>query len=144
VRLERLNPGNVVLAAVLTMSKAIHDGKFSILSVLGGHTVTLPTSVGSGATFYFFESVAPTSNSTVIKVGNSTDIMQGSIGVTGTTSGVFGTTTTSDTITENRTTTGGAVAGGWVELVDIIAGIWHVRGSLNGSGTVVTPFSATV
>jgi hypothetical protein len=138
------NPQVILLAATMTPSKAIHEDRHLLLNVLGGHTITLPPALGSKARFAFFESVAPTSNQTVIKVANSTDIMQGSLGVTGTTSGTFATTTTSDTITENRTTTGGALAGGWIELIDILSGIWAVRGVLNGSGTVATPFSATV
>ncbi len=138
------NPQVILLSATMSLSKAIHEDRFLLLNVLSGHTITLPAAVGSKARFVFFESVAPTSGSTIIKVANSTDIMQGNIGVTGTTNGTFATTTTSDTITENRTTTGGALAGGWIELVDIQSGLWWVRGVLNGSGTVATPFSASV
>jgi len=145
MRLERLNPGTVTLAAVASISKAIHDGKFLIMSVLTGHTLTLPAAVGSNAVFYFVETVAPTSATTVIKVQNSTDVMIGSLAVSATAGGTaFPTAAGSDTITENRTTTGGATAGGFVELVDIAPGVWNVRGVLNGSGTVATPFSSTV
>lgn len=142
--LRQRNPQVILLAATATLSKAIHEDRFLLLNALAGHTITLPPAVGSKARFAFFESVAPTSGSTVIKVANSNDIMQGNIGLTGTTSGTFATTSTSDTITENRTTTGGAVAGGWVELIDILPNVWQVRGVLNGSGTVATPFSAGV
>jgi hypothetical protein len=49
-----------------------------------------------------------------------------------------------DTITLNRTTTGGAQNGEWIQLVDIAPGSWWVSGVLMGSGAVATPFSATV
>lgn len=138
------NPQVILLSATQSLSKAIHEDRLLILNVLSGHTITLPASTGGKTLFRLFENPAPTSGSTIIKVANTTDIMQGSLGVTGTTSGTFGTTTTSDTITENRTTTGGALAGAWIELFDIQLGIWFVRGVLNGSGTVATPFSASV
>ena len=144
MRLERLNPGNVVMAATQTISKAIHDGKWLILNLAAGHTVTLPPAVGSGATFYFFESLAHAGQTTTIKVANSNDIMQGAIAVTGTTSGTFGTAANSDAVVANGTTTGGALAGGWIEIVDVLANMWHVRGVLNGSGTAATPFQSIV
>lgn len=144
MRLQKLNPGTVLLAATQQISKAIHDGKYLLLNVLTGHTITLPKAVGSGALFRFFESVAPTSNTTVIKVIDSVDVMAGQISVSGTTTASFATAAASDTITLNRTTTGGASNGEWIELVDMLPGIWSVAGSLNGSGAVATPFSSGV
>src|SRR5262245_36526890 len=145
MRLARLNPGMVVLDATMTLSKAIHDGKVLILSVLTGHTITLPPAAASGARFRFYEKTAPTSGSTIVKVANAVDIMQGSMAIAVTAGGAaFPTAATSDTITENRTTTGGATAGGFFELEDVAVGVWSVRGVLNGSGAAATPFSATV
>jgi hypothetical protein len=147
MRLQRLNPGQVVLGAVQQLSKGVHDGKNLILNSLTGHVVTLPPAVGSGATLGFYETVAPTSGSTIIKVANSTDVMIGSAeinaGVTGTNT-VFPTTATSDTLTLNRTTSGGGTNGERVELTDIAAGFWSIRANLNGVGAGTTPFSATV
>lgn len=144
MRLEKLNAGNVVLAATQQLSKALHDGKYLLLTVLAGHTITLPAAQGSGATFYLIEQVAPTSNSNIIKVQNSTDVMVGQVAVSGTTTASFAAGATDDTITENRTTTGGATRGGWLEILDLASGIWWVKGVLIGSGAVATPFSSTV
>lgn len=144
MRLEKLNPGNVVMNAAQSVSKAVHDGKYLVLNSLTGHAITLPKAVGGGANFSFIETVAPTSGSTTIKVIDGVDVMMGAIAVSGTTTASFPTAAASDTITLNRTTTGGASNGEWIELVDILPGVWAVRGNLNGSGAVATPFSATV
>lgn len=146
MRLQKLNMGSVVMAAVQALSKGVHDGKTLILNALTGHTVTLPPAVGSGCKLRFLETVAATSNSNIIKVANSTDVMIGHM-LTSLASGVgtnFPTAATSDTITLNRTTTGGATNGEWIEFEDVAAGFWSVRGGLNGSGALATPFSATV
>lgn len=147
MRLARLNPGFVTLpAGAFTLSKATHDGKTLIVNALTGHTVTLPPASGSGMRLRIVSTVAPTSNSNIIKVANTTDVMQGSAR-TSLASGVgtnFPTAATSDTITLNRTTTGGATNGESIELEDIAPGIWNVWANLNGSGVLATPFSATV
>jgi hypothetical protein len=51
---------------------------------------------------------------------------------------------TFDTVTMNRGTTGLAAPGDYVEVEDIKAGIWSVRGVIRASGTVATPFSSAV
>lgn len=145
MRLQKLNPGNVAAGSTLALSKALHDGKTILLDTLTGSVVTLPASAGTGAKFKFFESLAATSNSHKIQVQNATDVIQGTIGVAATAGGtLFPTTSTSDTVTLNRTTTGGATRGATLEFEDIAVGVWSVKGSVNGSGTVATPFSAAV
>ena len=146
MRLQRLNPGQVVLAATQQLSKGVHDGKNLILNNLAGHTVTLPPAVGSGATFKIYETVAPTSGSTIIKVANSSDVMVGSATICVAAGGntVFPTTPTSDTITLNRGTTGGVSNGEYVELKDVATNVWHIIALLNGSGAGATPFTAGV
>jgi hypothetical protein len=49
---------------------------------------------------------------------------------------------TFDFINLNGTTTGG-VAGTWIEIVAVAANSYMVRGTVNGSGVVATPFSTT-
>lgn len=146
MRLAKLNPGTVPAGSALSASKALHDGKTILLDTLTGSVVTLPASAGTGARFRFFESLAATSNSHKIQVANSTDVIQGSLGVTlGTGVGTnWPTVAASDTITLNRTTSGGATRGGWIDLEDIAVGVWAVKGQVNGSGVLVTPFSAAV
>ena len=51
---------------------------------------------------------------------------------------------TDDTITLDGTTTGGAAIGDYIELMDIAANQYVVRGNLTATGTEATPFSASV
>jgi len=131
-----------VTATTLTIDST-YNGQTALISRAAGTAVTLPASSGSQATYIVRLATSVTSNSTTIKVANSTDIMQGMAVVTASTPGAFYTTATSDTITLNGSTTGG-LAGSYVELTDVALGIWVVNAVLVGSGTVATPFSATV
>lgn len=144
MRWARLNPGQVPAGSTLQLSKALHDGKTILLDTLTGSVVTLPPALGTGAKFRIFERIAATSNSHIIKVQNSTDVMIGGVSIGGTTTVLFPTAPTSDTITMNRTTTGGATNGAFFDIEDIRPGFWSVVGQANGSGAVATPFSATV
>ena len=95
----------------------------------------------------FVQSVVPTSNSNIIKVANGTDVFRGFAIMAadgGDTVVMFETASTSDTMTLNRSTTGGTQIGEWAEFEDIAAGFWAVRANLAGTGTEATPFSATV
>lgn len=144
MRLARLNPGFVPAGSAISLSKALHDGKTVFLDTLTGSVVTLPPALGSGCALRVFEKVAATSNAHIIKVQNSTDVMAGAVTVSGTTTVMFPTAAASDTITLNRTTSGGATNGGWFEFMDVAPGLWAVRGLAFGTGAVVTPFSAAV
>lgn len=146
MRLAKLNPGFVRAGSAISLSKALHDGKTILLDTLTGSVVTLPPAAGTGAKIRVFELVAATSNSHIVKVQNSVDVMAGMMDLSLTTGvdGLFPTVAASDTITLNRTTTGGATNGGWMEFEDVAAGTWAVKGMANGSGVLVTPFSATV
>jgi len=137
----------VPAGSAITLDRVEHSGKTIQLDTLAGSTVTLPAAVGSGVVFEFVTSVLATSNSHIVKVGNSTDVMSGKLTVVDNADGsstTFGTVAASDTITANRTTTGSVKIGErfWVE--DVKAGFWAVDGYLIGTGTEATPFSATV
>lgn len=140
------NTQPITITASATMDRDIHGGTVVNLNAAAGLTVTLPASTGAGDVYKFFVLTTVTSNNDIIKVANATDVIQGTVdigasaGVAGTTAG---TTTTSDTITMNGTTTGGII-GSYVELADVSLGFWQLRGSLLASGVVATPFSATV
>jgi hypothetical protein len=69
--------------------------------------------------------------------------MNGFSSVAGTTGTVFSTLPASDTITMNGSTTGGLI-GSYVQVTDLATGYYLVQGSLVGSGTPATPFSAAV
>lgn len=137
----------IAAGSALSVTVAAHDGKTILLDTAAGSTCTLPASSGSGARFKFVISVLATSNSHIVKVANATDIMVGTINsVADDADATRGwiTAGTSDTITLNRTTTGSVTRGEWVEVEDIAAGIWAVRGMTSSTGTEATPFSATV
>jgi hypothetical protein len=147
MRLARLNPGYVVMAATQSLSKGVHDGKTLILNALAGSTITLPPASGSGCRLRFISTVAPTSGSIIIKVQNSIDVMIGGVCISIAAGGAlsnFPTAPTSDTITMNRTTTGAAANGEWLEFEDVLAGFWFVDAQLKGTAAPATPFTAGV
>jgi hypothetical protein len=134
---------STVTASTLTVTAADYNGQTINLSRAAGITVTLPAATGTNAVYTFVVSTTVTSNSYKIQVANSTDVMNGSAAVGGTTGAVFSTLPASDTITMNGSTTGG-LAGSYVQVTDIASGVFLVRASLVGSGTPATPFSAAV
>ena len=134
------------ITADTTLNRQTHAGAMMNFNVAAGATVTLPASAGTGDIYRFFVKTTVTSNSAKIQVANSTDVIQGSVEISaanGVAGVAAGTTTTSDTITMNGTTTGGIV-GSYVELCDASTGFWQLQGGLIASGTVATPFSAAV
>lgn len=136
----------ISITADTTLNRNTHAGNLLNFAIASGATVTLPASAGTGDVYRFFVRTTITSNNAKIQVANSTDVIQGcvEIGAAGGVAGVVaGTTTTSDTITMNGTTTGGII-GSYVELTDALTGFWVLNGSLLASGTVATPFSAAV
>lgn len=133
-------------AATVSVNVRDHAGKVIVLNRAAGQAVRLPDSRGTGAVFTFFLQTTITSNSTTIKVANTTDVMLGSALVcqdAGDTVAGFETITTDDTITWNGTTTGG-VKGDVAVLTDVAKGIWLVNVRQSATGTEATPFSATV
>jgi hypothetical protein len=138
----------VVAPSVTASTLAVTDdynGQIIPLNRAAGQAVTLPAATGSQAVYTFYVGTAITSNTTTIKVANATDVMQGSSLSVKATSGstVYSTVAASDTITMDGSTTGGLV-GSYIQLLDIGTGFWNVRGILQASGTLATPFSATV
>ena len=137
----------IAAGSTLSVTEAAHDGKTIRLDTATGSVCTLPAASGSGARFRFATHVLATSNSHIVKVANATDIFVGAITVIDAaddTLTTFATTSTSDTITLNRTTTGSVRIGEMIEVEDIKTGFWAVRGVLVGTGGEQTPFSATV
>lgn len=134
----------------LSATVAGHDGKTILLDTAAGSVVTLPAAAGTGAIMKFLVSVTATSNSHIIKVNDATDLIHGFISVldldAASDTSYKANGTTFDTITMNRTTTGGVI-GDYVELQDIAANTWVVtRGRLTcvAGSNPATPFSATV
>ncbi len=125
---------------------AADAGRTVVLDRAAGITVTLPAATGTGAVYRFFVKTTVTSNNTIIRVANSTDVMQGFAVVlqdAGDTMVGFETAADSDTVTFNGNTTGG-VRGTLVDLIDVEAGLWSVNLRGAATGVEATPFSATV
>lgn len=134
--------------ATETVLEATHSDRIVLWDTAAGTIVTLPASTGSGMRVTCMVSVLATSNSHIVKVANASDIIQGVISTidtdtAGTITG-WASAADSDTITLNRSTTGSAMRGEWVELLDVAANLWLVRGQLANTGSGATPFSATV
>lgn len=135
-----------VTAATLTLTAPEYANHIIPLNLATGQAVTLPAATGTGNAYTLFIGTTITSNTTTIKVANSTDVMAGVALVandTDASASLFETASTSDTITFNGSTTGG-IKGCMVELVDVMSGVWFVRITGAATGSEATPFSATV
>lgn len=136
----------ISITASVTLDRTRHMGALLALNAAAGLTVTLPASSGSGDKFDFIVGTTVTSNSDIIKVANSTDIMIGNCiqsADSGSSVNGWETGATDDTITMNGTTTGG-VKGDRITLIDAISGFWEVVMVGSATNTEATPFSATV
>jgi hypothetical protein len=129
----------VTLVASGAISLATHEGKTLLLGEVGGNALaafTLPAATGSGAKYLFRVSVVNTSSYTITT--NTTDVFNGTvlnhdIDITdGTLLHAFP-ATTQTIITLNGTTTGGAMIGDWIEIEDVLAGAWFVRGVVSAA-----------
>ena len=138
----------IAAGGTLSVTQALHAYRTINLDTAAGSVCTLPAAAGTKARYRFAVSVLATSNSHIIKV-TGTDVIQGVLPIIDTDSSnavsMFGTASDSDTITLNRSTTGSVRIGEYIELEDTKTGFWSiVTGFLTGTGTVATPFSATV
>lgn len=135
-----------VTSSTLSATADDHGNRVSVLSRAAGITVTLPAATGTGITYKFLIGTTVTSNSTVIKVANSTDVMTGlalSAADGGGSVNGWETAADTDTITFDGSTTGG-IKGDMVALTSVASGLWYVSILSSSTGTEATPFSATV
>lgn len=133
-------------SATYTLTAAEHANRILTFDRAAGVTCTLPDSAGTGDVYTFFVATTFSGGNGIIKVNNATDLIQGNayIGQDGADTVVeFASLASNDTITLNGTSTGGFV-GCKVVVTDIKTGQWSAQIYSNGSGTEVTPFSATV
>lgn len=138
------NLGVITLTANTTLNADGYAGKVIALSAAAGLTVILPAATGSGTSYEIIVVTTVTSNNYVIRVANSSDVMMGTLDISTDIAGVTcPTTSTSDTITMNGSTTGGLL-GSRVVLIDAAANKWSVSGGLVSTGVEATPFSAAV
>lgn len=134
------------ITATDSITEAEHAGRVNLLGEVGGDalvTLTLPAATGSGNRYTFIVSVVNTSNY-VIQVDAVAVTMEGIAWVAqdgGDSVVAFETAATSDTVTLNGTTTGGAAIGDRIEFIDMGTNQWHVMAWLTASGIEATPFS---
>ena len=157
-------PANVVDAdSSISLTVDSHAGKIIHNDAAGAVTYTLPATVANadsaiagpdadlnnlsnvGARFEIFNSITKTGD-LVVQVANATDVMiGGALFIDDSSDNVVGfeTTSTSDTITLNGTTTGGVTFSKIVCTV-IASGKYQVEVVSGCTGTPATPFSAAV
>lgn len=134
----------VAITASTTLNRDTHAGNVVNLNAAAGLTVTLPASNGKGDIYEVFVLTTVTSNNYIIQVANSTDILAGAVHLTTDIAGTsMPTSTTSDTITMNGSTTGG-LRGTWLRFKDVSTGFWALEGGIICTGIEATPFSAAV
>lgn len=131
---------NMATLGAQALRKIKNGVLISRLSVAGAQTFNLPAATGEGGRYRIVVGITATGNKIIKAAG--TDIMAGMAGISGTTSGTFGTAANSNTITFNGSTTGGVI-GTIVELWDMAPGQWAVQVSGVGAGTAATCFSNT-
>lgn len=137
----------VAAGASLTLTQATHDGKVILLDAAAGSTITLPAASGSGAKFTLLVSVKPTSNQHRINVVGDDEFV-GSVNILDADLAAQGAYAAADAgdndqLDLNGTTKGGQV-GDWLELIDLLADNWHIRGQLvcPAGSNPVTPFAS--
>jgi hypothetical protein len=137
-----INSAMVAGGSTLTLTAASHDGKTIALDTAAGTTITLPAASGSGARFRFVVTVAATSNQHRINVVGNDAFFGNIFGAQdgGVTVEAWEAAADADQINLNGTTTGG-LKGDWIELEDMVADGWSVRGLIAQTGVQATPFS---
>ncbi len=139
----------VAAGATLALTVAAHDGKTIHLDTAAGSICTLPVAAGTGTRIRFLVKIKPTSNAHIIKVGNASDFLAGTVNLLDVDSNAqtayAGDGAADDTLTLNGTTTGGQV-GDWIEVEDLKTLVWAIRGEAvcPAGSNVADCFSATV
>ena len=133
------------------ITSAEHAGRVLLLGEVGGNAdvvLTLPDATGTGHVYKFIVTVTMGSNTYKIQCPDADNVINGTIknmDLDGTAQTIFGTASTSDTITLNGGTQGGQVSD-TLTLIDIAANLWHVEGQMRtpAGADPATPFSAAV
>lgn len=139
-----------ILTAAKTLTRESDAGGTFVFGSTTGFAITLPTSVGLGDIYRFYIGTTATSGSHSIKVGNTTDVFDGSINLqqdTDTDGTVKGwrADVADDTISFAGAATTGGIVGGYIEVHDYKAGFFTLQAyTQSGGGSEATPFSAGV
>lgn len=138
--------GTIVAAGSSITLDSTYHGRVIALDTAAGSTVTLPAATGSGVKFTFIVTVKPTTNQHRLNVvGN--DAFAGSVNIIdmdGSAQAAFAALVASDNdrCDLNGTTKGGQI-GDMLEVIDINADVWHIRGQLicPAGSNPATPFA---
>lgn len=147
-QIAALNPAPVSITANLTLSNALHAGRQLFINAAAGlSALVLPAATGSGDRYLLQVGTLLTSNSIVIDVTGD-DKFNGGVFINDTGDTTVATADffpavngTSNKITLAQSAGAGKV-GDWIELTDIAADAWAVRGVLQGELDPTNPFSA--
>jgi hypothetical protein len=135
-------------ATVLALTATQHSERAVLVNTNStvANAINLPAATGSGAKYTVINNIAQTQGSIVI-AANGTDVMKGVAVVSNTSTTVnvqsFLTSASSDKVTWNRTTTGGAGPGDFLEAWDGAANTWTVQVRAGSVGAAATCFSET-
>jgi len=108
-------------------------------------TATLPAATGSGAVYKFTVCAVPPTTGYVITVTGD-DTIDGQVMSTqdsGDTVVGWETASNTDTVTFTSSTKMGASIGGWIEVQDIAADQWTIKGQGVSTGSEASPFSGS-
>jgi hypothetical protein len=136
-------------ATVLALTVTQHAERTVLVNTNStvANTFTLPVATGSGAKFTVVNNIAQTQGSIVVAANGTLDTMKGIALVANTSTTVNAiaalTSATSDKVTWNRTTTGGAGPGDTFHAIDGAANVWTVSVVAGSVGDAATPFSQT-
>lgn len=139
----------VTTATALSLTVTQHAERVLLVQTNStvANTFTLPVATGSGVKMTVINNIAQTQGSIVIAANGTTDVLKGIAVIANTSTTVntcgFLTSATSDKVTWNRTTTGGAGPGDIFEAWDTAANTWTVKVVAGSVGNAATPFSAT-
>jgi len=139
--------GAVAAGATITLTVASHDGRLIALDTAAGSTVTLPAATGSFARFLFLVTVKPTSNQHRINVTGDDEYV-GSVNILdrdAAAQAAYGAIDGGDNDQfDMQGTTKGGLQGDWVEVIDILADTWLIRGQLQcpAGSNPASPFAA--
>lgn len=153
VDIEALQVGtNVVNSTVaggssIVVSGATHNRKTILLDTAAGTAVTLPAATGAGYRWKFLTTTPTSAAGTVVITAGAATVFNGLLYGTRVDSGnaVLGFAangSSNNVITLDHATKGGVSKGDWLEIEDIAAGIFSVKGQLSATGAAfATPFS---
>jgi hypothetical protein len=136
-------------ATTLNLTVTEHGDRVILINTNStvANTFTLPLATGTGAKFTLINNIAQTQGSIVVAANGTTQTLKGMALMANsstTVNAIFAlSSATTDKITLNRTTTGGAGPGDIIEIWDTGTSVMTCRVMASTVGNAATPFSET-